>query len=119
MSTTNLAVFQEKFIKEVNERGVIHVLEWIAGYARQAAEAQIQDEIKGYPEDLAAHHFLSEALAAGRSINNKSTSVGSNMMLDARLSVLVTLLKETELYDGIEDARRAAITSYAATKKGA
>ena len=88
------------FIKDVQDKGIIHAFEWIQGWMDKAAEAKINDDMDNLfgdlPENLAHEAkqlHLEEMVVRGTDdVGNISTSIGHNYMKLATLAEAQSIL---------------------------
>lgn len=98
----NMQCVQDAFVKEINERGLAHVLQWIGVWYDRAAEAEVADDLATVLREHAADpearelHLLDRLLPMAESITNYSTSLGHNVyrqaLVGARSKELNTLM---------------------------
>lgn len=124
---SNVDEVTNRFIKEVNEKGMEHVLTWISGWYKQFAAAKLEDRIQDVhglekPLKKMSHSDLDAIRALvcmeqiphlASSIDNHSTGQGTNMLNQATLAASVETLNRIHGYslrqyrDNIADQARA------------
>lgn len=80
MAGPHVEKIQEAFLKDLQERGILHVLEWIDGYYDLVAEATIKDKLAMIPKEEHAAFLIKLASDNARYANNLSTSQGHNSL---------------------------------------
>ena len=92
---TAVAGVQERFLKAVEEHGIDHVLRWIDSWYHEVAHAKLEDGIADtfgdkarLPEnkDGLVLFFTQQVAQAGSRLSRKSTSAGTNLMLEAEVA---------------------------------
>ena len=88
---------QGKFIKDVQEKGIEYVLEWIDSYYREVAEAHVHDEISRCLPERAFGYSLQVFMSKACNPPN-STSNGSNLLQRALMAAWAKKLKNDPKY---------------------
>lgn len=95
MAGPHVDKIQETLLKDIKERGIAHVLEWIDGYYDLLAEATIKDRIASLPKEEHPAYLMTLASHTGRYASNHSTSQGHNMF---RLAEAVAAARSAQPY---------------------
>jgi hypothetical protein len=116
---TNLERLKAELLAEIEERGIVHVFEWMHGWFDRVAEAQIRDQMADY---LAPHgkdqeainlYLMERMMCEARSVSNHSTSASANLMRQARVSVMAQMIdRNYEGYASGHQRRKATDAFY-------
>lgn len=98
--TTKIAAAQEQLIKDIESKGIVHVLEWINGWYAVTASARLDDAIENA---LGEHQrdreglriFLMRELASEAPlVFNRSSQDGPNLMRQAYVAEIAARLRK-------------------------
>jgi hypothetical protein len=99
-SMTELEKVEKEFLAEIEKRGIVHVFEWMHSWFGNVAQASIKDEMKGYlgvhakDPDAINLYLLDRMMSMAKQVSNKSTSSSANLMNEARVSVMASMIEE-------------------------
>lgn len=116
---TNVAEVQNKFIKELDEKGIEHVFQWIDGWFKELASAHVKDvatRVRGTHEavpqeltnQLVEAALIDEFISTATGVSNYSSGQGANLMLQARTAALANAINRPQLF--LEDNLRIGLT---------
>lgn len=96
---------EQEFIKEIQNKGILHAFNWLDGWLNAAADAEVRDNLDQVSADCEGQssEFKSEArelqlieqlMSGAGLVSNYSTSAGTNLMRQAKVSALTKLLND-------------------------
>jgi hypothetical protein len=109
---TEIERVTEEFIATIRDRGIVHTFEWMSAWFDRVAKAETQDDLINYlaphSKDKAAInlHLMDRMMQMASQITNKSSSASSNMMREARVSVMAQMVEKNHYGYGSGKSRR-------------
>lgn len=102
---SHLDEVQRAFIAAVQDKGIIHALEWIEGWYSRAAKAQILDEYAQAKSEVVDADLTVKLAQAARSVTHLSSSAGHNMLALAKVEAIAELMEQREVTMRLESVR--------------